>query len=285
MERSTRLVICDVDGTLVGNNRMLSPAARQVIDQLRQQGIYFGIASGRPVSEVETLLERWQIQEPFDVVIGMNGAELWDGIHGDFSDYFKLKPEWIKEIMELMAPFDLNACIYKDEGMLCQREDEMTLQSVRRSGKKIQIAQSNEEFYAQANAKIMFRTTPDRLDAAEKYAKEHPSSFYKAFRTGPFILEFADRRISKAYALKKFCEKHHFQMEEVLAFGDTSNDNEMLKASGWGVCLCNGSEDTKAAANAITEKSNNEDGFAWYMKQHFFNGRIEESQLKYDLHG
>ena len=75
MERSTRLVICDVDGTLVGNNRMRSPAARQVIDQLRQQGIYFGIASGRPVSEVETLLERWQIQEPFDVVIGMNGAE------------------------------------------------------------------------------------------------------------------------------------------------------------------------------------------------------------------
>ena len=74
-------------------------------------------------------------------------------------------------------------------------------------------------------------------------------------------------------------------MEEVLAFGDTSNDNEMLKASVWGVCLCNGSEDSKAAANAITEKSNNEDGFAWYMKQHFFNGGIEESQLKYDLHG
>lgn len=267
----TRLVICDVDGTLVSNSRMLSEEAKKIIDRLHHQGVYFGLASGRPVDEVKSLLKKWQVKEPFDVLIGMNGAELWDNVNGSFSDYFKLKPEWIKEILTLMTPFDLNACVYLNGGMLCQKEDEMIRQSVKRSGKKIRIAQDIRELYAQANAKIMFRTDCDHLDEAEKYAAEHPSPYYKAFRTGPHILEFADRRISKAYALRKFCESHGFSLENVMAFGDTSNDNEMLKDSGWGVCLCNGSEDTKAVADDVTELSNNEEGFAKYMEQHFFN--------------
>lgn len=58
-------------------------------------------------------------------------------------------------------------------------------------------------------------------------------------------------------------------LENVIAFGDTTNDNEMLEISGLGVCMFNGSEDTKKAADDITEKSNNEDGFAYYMERHF----------------
>ena len=59
-------------------------------------------------------------------------------------------------------------------------------------------------------------------------------------------------------------------LEEVIAFGDTSNDNEMLKVAGTGVCMLNGSDDTKACADIITEKTCLEDGWADYMENHFY---------------
>ena len=50
-----------------------------------------------------------------------------------------------------------------------------------------------------------------------------------------------------------------------MSFGDMSNDNELLRTAGWGVCMKNGSSDAKASANDITEYTNNENGFAQYI--------------------
>ena len=55
----------------------------------------------------------------------------------------------------------------------------------------------------------------------------------------------------------------------MVAFGDTTNDNDMLQYSGLGVCMSNGSDDTKAIADDITKCSNDEDGFAQYMEEKF----------------
>ena len=47
---------------------------------------------------------------------------------------------------------------------------------------------------------------------------------------------------------------NNIALEDVAAFGDTTNDNDMIAISGTGVCMCNGSDDTKAIADFITEK-------------------------------
>ena len=65
----------------------------------------------------------------------------------------------------------------------------------------------------------------------------------------------------------RFLEIHGIKNESVASFGDTSNDNEMLKISGLGVCLANGSDDTKRIADVITEYDNNHDGLARYIKE------------------
>ena len=57
----------------------------------------------------------------------------------------------------------------------------------------------------------------------------------------------------------------------MVAFGDTTNDNDMLQYSGLGVCMSNGSDDTKAIADDITKCSNDKDGFAQYMEENFLN--------------
>ena len=82
------------------------------------------------------------------------------------------------------------------------------------------------------------------------------------------MIEFGDKNIKKACALEKFCEYNNISLEDVIAFGDTTNDNDLLEISGTGVCMLNGSDDTKTIADAITDLPCAEDGWADYIEKH-----------------
>lgn len=269
--KETRLVLCDIDGTLADSHRHVSKRTKETIARLHEHGIYFGLSSGRSLEQLKKTPKEWGFDFDFELLIGMNGSAMWDGFQKKRFDYFQLKRSWIKEIIELMAPFDLNPFIYwHDNQMLASRMDEEMRQSSQRNHSDVVVAKDISELYAEENAKVLFRIDESRMPEIEAYVAAHPSPYYKAFKTQTTMLEFADRRISKAYALQAFCRMNAFPIEQVSSFGDMSNDIEMLKVSGWGVCLLNGSADTKAAADDITEKTIDEDGFADYIEKHLF---------------
>lgn len=269
-----RLVICDIDSTLITSDRILTEHAKDVINRLHAHGVYFGIASGRSIDQqLHKQARDWGFDFDFEVLIGMNGSELWDGVHQKRHDYYKLKREWIKEILELMAPFDLNPFMYVKDKMMCLRVDEATERSSKKNRTDLIVVDDISEFYVEENAKIMFRMPEELMAEVVDYVGKHPSSHFKAFKTQTTMLEFTDQRVSKAVALEHYCEMNQLPLSKVIAFGDMSNDNEMLECSGWGVCMANGGADTKAIADEITEKTNDEDGFAEYMEKHFLRPR------------
>ena len=113
MIQDFHLVICDIDSTLITSDRILTEHAMDVIRRLHAHGVYFGIASGRSIDQqLHKQARDWGFDFDFEVLIGMNGSELWEGIHQKRFDYYKLKKEWIREILELMAPFNLNPFMY-----------------------------------------------------------------------------------------------------------------------------------------------------------------------------
>lgn len=274
MIKNIQLIVCDIDGTLVKDDRTITPNALKALERLHRHGILLGIASGRSVDQqLYKQAEDWGLSFNFDVIIGMNGSELYDGLRDQREDFYKLKREWIKEIIEMMAPFKLNPFMYYHDTMLTMHVDESTKRSSERNHTDILIAKKPEDMYKEENAKIMFRTPLEMMPEVEKYVLAHPSPYYKAFKTQPTMLEFTDKRVSKAVSLEHFCKQNNISLKNVVAFGDMSNDNEMLKMSGFSVCLANGGEDTKALADAITEYDNNHDGFAHYVNKHILEPR------------
>lgn len=269
MNKNIKLLICDIDLTLVTTkSREMSEKTRTMLEKLHHNGIYLGIASGRPIDELNKYASKWKLDFDFDYIIGMNGSELWDGVHNKEYEYFKLKKEWIEEIFNVMKPYDATAFIYRNGKVLADKYNETIVRSAATSNKELIIV-DQKELYSKDNAKIMFRMSEEQVAKAELYFEHVPSLNYKAFKTQPTLLEFADCRVSKGYALRKLCEMNNFSLSQVVAFGDTSNDNDMLLYSGLGVCMINGSEDTKAIADDITEKTNDEDGLALYIEKHF----------------
>ena len=50
---TTKLVICDIDATLVNEKKELTQRTKEALIKLHEKGVYFGIASGRPVDELK----------------------------------------------------------------------------------------------------------------------------------------------------------------------------------------------------------------------------------------
>ena len=230
--KQIKLVVCDIDGTIIDDNRIFSNNNREAFKMLKDARIRIGLASGRPLDELTLKKDLWDLDFDFDVFIGMNGSELLDNLTGTTDEYFLLEKEWIKEINNKLINEGLNPFIYDHGKILGLRKDELLEKSAASSEKEIVVAESPDDFYRERNAKILVRVPKEKMHDYELYyQKECKDKSYKAFKTQPNLLEFAHKDVSKAYALIKYCEHNNISLNEVCSFGDTSNDNEMLKVS------------------------------------------------------
>lgn len=266
-----RLVIADVDGTLVNDHRELSDYTKKTIERLHEEGILFGVASGRDYVQLLEDNEYWGFDFPFDVTIGMNGGQVYIAETQQLYEYNKLSTDTVKDIVCMMEPLDLNPFVYgPDHTMICKRIDKATEDSGERNSMTLHVVKDISEFWSKPIPKIMYRTTEEQMSEVYQWAKDHPSKNYQAFKTQTTMLEFQDPHIHKGIGLQHAVNLLNIDMKDVLAFGDMSNDNPMLITAGIGVCLKNGAQDTKDCADYITDYTNNEDGLAKFIDKYIF---------------
>lgn len=270
MIKNVKMIIADIDGTLVkkGEKEMM-PLTRKMLTRIHDEGILFGIASGRPVDDkMRARKDEWQLPFDFDIMIGMNGGQLWDRFHEDIEEYYMLEPDTMHEILDLMRPFHLIASIYEDDHMVATALDRLQVESIERNQMKFINTEGDEDrLCIRPVNKILFRYDAREQEMME-YIHAHPSEKYQAVITYPGLVEFQDPRVSKGNALLACAERLQIPVSSILAFGDLDNDNEMLAAAGWGVALKNGGEETKRIADEITAYDVENDGVGHYLEDH-----------------
>lgn len=272
MISNVKMIVADIDGTLVNAPRNMMPITREVLNDMHRKGVLFGIASGRPIGDhMRERPVQWNLDFKPDFIIGMNGGQLEDCVQGTYQEFYKLSADTLKEICELMAPTDTEPFIYIGEDQMMMHENDRSRESKARNKITVFIAKDVSELYANDSANILFRLEdPAIMPEIEAHIAAHPSDKYIGYKTQNWLVEFNDPRVNKGVALRKYCEDHGISLDEVMAFGDTSNDNEMLKCAGWSVCLLNGTDDTKACADAVTDYDHNEDGMGRYILDHVY---------------
>ena len=262
------LVVCDIDGTLT-HDGSINPSAYtlDIIRQLHDNGIGFGVASGRSDEQLLEMYNSWGLDFDIDLIIGGNGTEYYDGKTKENKILYVLDKEDVKEIITSMLDKfpDLNCSIYRDGMRLLRFEDQMAVQSKKRNKMNNMIVEDISLMWNQDCHKVMFRVSEDVMRQIEPYANSLNNDRYRCCKTQSTMMEFVHRKADKGNALKRYCEDNKINLNDVWSFGDFINDNELLLVAGHGVCMINGDEDTKKCANAITELDNNHDGFAKYM--------------------
>lgn len=266
-----KVLLADIDGTLVRKGEDIMPRTRSAIIKLHDSGVLFGLATGRKITA--KMFERryaWDLPFDFDVMIGMNGGQLWDRFHDETEEYCLLSCDTMREILRRMSPLNLNASIYEEDYMVSMHMDEMIYSSMKRNGIRYYTTDGDaERLCIRPNFNIIFRFEQERQKEVTEFAERISNERYHGVVTSPGIIEFMDTRVNKGLAVRKFSGRNNIPLSEIMAFGDEDNDYGLLKEAGWGVALCNGSEKTKAAADAVTEYSCDEDGMGRYLEEHW----------------
>jgi len=262
-----KLIMSDIDGTLLNGQHQTSQATINEIKRIRSKGIMFGLATGRPIESVKALIETNEITEYIDIILGMNGAHIQDFLSGRELLGQKIEPQYLKNIMNKFKTLDTNIMVFFNGEILACKDDEKVRQLSQGDSMPYRVVDF-DKLFTESFAKILIMCDPKDEQIAQNYCDELTSEHCYGIQTDKAIFEFMHPSVSKSSGIKLLLNSYDLSMDNVLCFGDGNNDYEMLRDSGVGVAMGNATTKVKAVADFVT-KSNVEDGLAKYLADNF----------------
>ncbi|MBQ9329346.1 MAG: Cof-type HAD-IIB family hydrolase [Solobacterium sp.] len=267
-----KALIADIDGTLSPKGEPLLPNTKEALIRLHNDGVEIGLATGRPLDHrISDRAKEWGLGFSFDVLIGMNGGELWDRYTNQIERVHMLSTESLKDILGFMLEEDVNAQIFADGYDLVKalRNDDQLQNSVARNHSRIEYV-IPEALYENPACKIEFHYDVELEERIFSLVEQNSDPRWHALRTFPGTIEFMDPHTDKGNAMAQYLKHSGISAEEVIACGDMENDIGMMKMAGLGICLVNGSKAAREAADIVTEYPVTEDGLGRTLLKHLY---------------
>lgn len=261
-----KLVASDLDGTIINNQNQCDPATVEQIKRIRKMGIKFAICTGRTIASMEHFLKMWHLDGEVDFIVGSNGGEIKNLQTGKTVTTYTLDKDVMVEIIHLYEPLNVIPTLYEEDNLYVQTPSEFTKWICDSVGVN-ELDGDVIEHMKDKEGKLMFIVKPEDMEKVEAFYEDHKDDRYIGFKTAPYLFEFNHPLLAKDVGIEVICSMMHINNEEVMAFGDTSNDVAMLKFVKYGIAMASGSVDAKEAAYDICP-SIQENGFAQYLQEH-----------------
>ena len=270
------LIATDLDGTLLDDKKEVTNTTRTILKQLKQQGILFGVATGRPVESTLILSKEWGLDEDLSFMIGMNGGTIYDVRQQEKEEFHLMNGETILEIIEHFKDMNVLFHVMVGNHRYTNLSTPETLEYAELFGEvEIEIDLSTFLIGKKVNKLIIYLLNPEEMDDVKQRASTFSSELYTSFQTAPRLYEYVHPSINKGFEIKKVCEHFGICLENVAAFGDAQNDKEMLQIVGMGVAMKNACDEIKEVADFVSEFSNKENGMARFIEQYIMEQKKE----------
>ena len=256
-----RLIMADVDGTLLTDSKRVTPRTAAAIASLKEKGIRFGIATGRSPYAVRMLVKDWGIADSTDLILGFNGGAVYDTKTEKMQEFYPLMQEAVHALTDDMKAFDCVCGVYDIEEFHVTKRDERTERTAVMN--HFTLVEDDLQHYRSVN-KVLVTAEPDVIaEIMEWYAKDsHPYSMAPSAKDR---IEVVNPALTKSRGMAILCSQLGMKPENVMTFGDMMNDYEMIR-DYVGVAMGNADPQVKAAARYVTA-SNNEDGIAVFIEE------------------
>jgi Cof subfamily protein (haloacid dehalogenase superfamily) len=253
-----RLLLADVDGTLVTPDKVLTDRAIGAVRRLGNAGILFAITSGRPPRGMSMLIEPLDITTP---VAAFNGGLL---VNRDMSviEQRVLPEQIVRPTADLMGSFGLDVWVYRGPDWYVPDP----------KGSHVARESATVQFEPKVMASLDGLTTDvaklvgvsDDLDAvarASSAAHDRFGDHVTAARSQPYYLDVTHPDANKGAVARYLSQQYEIPPEAIATIGDMPNDVLMFAHSGLSIAMGNASPEVQAAARRVTT-SNTDEGFA-----------------------
>ncbi len=244
-----RLLVTDVDGTLLPPDRRVLPSVREAVQAARARGIRVCLATGRMWRSVRPYVEAVGADSP---VVLFNGAVVYDFSSGRLLEHHTLAPEAARTALQAVAEFpDVRPHVFTLEGVYVDRCDPRSRAYLERDGIGAEEVGDLVAALPHDAVKVLVVGDPDRLVEVDRVLAQGELALRRVFSERDF-LELLPAGVSKATGLRAICRALDVALEEVVAVGDNPNDVEMVEEAGLGVAVANAHPVLKEAARYVT---------------------------------
>jgi Cof subfamily protein (haloacid dehalogenase superfamily) len=261
-KRKVSLVLADVDGTLVTEEKILTERARKAVGALHDAGIRFAITSGRPPLGMAMLFDALNIETP---IAGFNGGLF---VKRDLTilDQKTVPTDVAQQAIDLMRAHDLDTWVYSGNDWLISKEGAPHVAREAWTVKFQAKVVPDVSARLQNVAKIVGVSDDlEKVKSCEAEAQAKFGDHATATRSQPYYLDVTNKNANKGAVVDYLAQHLQVSAEEIATIGDQMNDVLMFKRSGFSIAMGNASDEVKAQAAAVTA-SYNDEGFAKAME-------------------
>src|SRR3984957_18128497 len=258
-QRNIRLLLADVDGTLVTQDKLLTDQTVAVAQELREAGITLAITSGRPPRGMSMLIAPLKLM---GAIAGFNGGVFVDPdlsvIESHILDFAAAK-----DTLQLILDQGLDAWVYTEKEWLIR---DSKAPHVAREAWTVKFDAKVVDSFTDAHLSDAVKIVGvsddlDRVAACEKLAQEKLGQRASAARSQPYYLDVTHPEANKGAMVMTLAKLQNISPEEIATIGDMPNDVLMFRKSGLSIAMGNASDEVKSQATEVTD-SNQDEGFA-----------------------
>ncbi|MEI5906511.1 Cof-type HAD-IIB family hydrolase [Bacillus spongiae] len=262
------LIVLDLDGTLLTDDKKISTKTKNVLHTLMKQGHEVMIATGRPYRASETYYNELGLTSP---IVNFNGAFVHhplDNSWGMFHEPMDL--DVALEIVEACKEFSFHNIIAEIMDEVYFHYHDERLIDIFSFGNPTIATGDLKKILTDHPTSLLIHAEESIVPMIRKHlSKVHAEVIDHRRWAAPWhVIEIVKKGLNKAIGIEIVAKRLGIPRENIIAFGDEDNDIEMIEYAGTGVAMGNAIPPLKDLANEVT-LSNEEDGIGVYLEKRF----------------
>ena len=278
-----KLLVLDVDGTLLNDEREISKRTLAALLKVQQMGVRIVLASGRPTYGLMPLAKTLELGNYGGVVLSYNGCQIIKAQNGEILFERRINPEMLPYLEKKARKNGFAIFTYHDDTLITDSPDNEYIKNEALLN-NLKIIREDEFSTAIdfAPCKCMLVSDKEKaLIGLEQHWEKRLAGTLDAFRSEPYFLEVVPCGVNKANTLGALLEHLGVTREEVIAVGDGVCDVTMLQLAGMGVAMGHSQDSVKVCADYVTA-SNEEDGVALAVEK-LILAEVRAAEVPLDL--
>ncbi len=271
-----KLIAIDLDGTLLNDNKKIPEENLLLIRDLIDRGYEIVIATGRRYWEAKELIK--DIER--NLIILANNGNIVRQVEDDKVLIKKyLNMEDFRKLIQESKKRGLNPLLLVDD--FTNGIDVIVESGNASHFHQVYISKARDRYREVENyldmedvniLSVAYAGSRKDMEELYNYINERYPNIYKThlmenINLAEALLEIMNPLGDKWFSLLEYAKEKGIDQSEIIAIGDDNNDIEMIKNSGCGIAMKNGSKQVKDVADIVTEKDNNQSGVAHALRK------------------
>jgi len=258
------MIALDMDGTLLNSKHEITEKTINYLKRCMKRGIKVILSSGRHYNAIEKYTDILGIRD-YQIVI--NGSVIFDPIECKSVAEYSIDKEVYRGLLNKLdeskypyVVFD-NRDYYSDSNKLNRLFARLMKRATGVKGLKVD---SYHDIKIPTKILVGVEDKESVKDVQKQFMNE---ASLETLISGEHIIEIVRDDVNKGVALKYLAEQYGIEREEIIAFGDSENDIDMLTYAGTAVAMGNAFDHVKSISDFVT-KSNDEEGIVYALEKY-----------------